>query len=89
MDSASLTQLGADALALALRLALPALGACLLAGVVVGFVQGATRAQDASLGFLPKLAAVSGALLLSRAFLGHELSVFCAQIFQHIAAVSR
>ena len=88
MTTDSLTVVAADALALALRLSLPALGACLAAGLVVGFLQSATQTQDSSIGFLPKLAAVSGALLLTRAVAGEQLLHFCSQVLRHIASVA-
>jgi type III secretory pathway component EscS len=88
VSTESLALTAADALALALHLSLPALGACLAAGLIVGFLQSATQTQDASIGFLPKLAAVSGALLLTRAVAGEQLMQFCSQVLRHIASVA-
>ena len=84
-----LVLLASDALYLALQLAAPALIACLVVGLAMGFVQASTQAHDASVGFVPKLAAVGGTLILARAFIGSELVHFSTRIFQHIAQVAR
>jgi flagellar biosynthetic protein FliQ len=89
VDDQALAQLAVDALYLALRLAGPALAACVVTSLVVGFLQAATQAHDSSLNFVPKLAAVGGTLLLCQAFLADELVHFSAQIFHHVAQVAR
>jgi flagellar biosynthetic protein FliQ len=50
-----------------LYVAIPVLGAGLVTGVVVSIFQAVTQVQEASLSFVPKLAAI----LLVLAFLGH------------------
>jgi flagellar biosynthetic protein FliQ len=50
-----------------LYVAIPVLGAGLITGVVVSIFQAVTQVQEASLSFVPKLAAI----LLVFAFLGH------------------
>lgn len=50
-----------------LYVAMPVLGAGLVTGVVVSIFQAVTQVQEASLSFVPKLAAI----LLVLAFLGH------------------
>jgi flagellar biosynthetic protein FliQ len=74
-----------DALRLALMLTAPALGACVLASVLMSIVQTSTQAHDASLGFVPKLFAVSFALFLSRDYLTHQLVGFSSRVLHDMA----
>jgi flagellar biosynthesis protein FliQ len=89
VDAAALALLASDALSLALKLALPALAAGLLSSLVVGLLQASTNVHDAALGFLPKLAAVGGVLLLNREWLALELTALLGRAMQQIAAVAR
>lgn len=80
-------QLGAlvlQALELAFWLSLPALLASLLAGAVSGLFQGATQVQDPALGFVPRLLAVSAALLASSAWMSERLLSFAAQVLREL-----
>jgi flagellar biosynthesis protein FliQ len=74
-----------DALRLALWLSAPALGACVVVSVLMSVVQTATQANDASLGFVPKLLAVSFALFLSRDFLTQQLVGFSSRVLREMA----
>ena len=78
-----------DALRLVLWLTAPALGACVLVSLLMSVFQAATQAQgnDASLGFVPKLFAVSLALFLSRDFLAHELIGFSSRVWLDMARI--
>lgn len=88
MNDAALALLASDALYLALRVAAPAVIACVVAALLIGLFQASAQSHDPSVGFVPKLAAVAAALLLSRAFMGDELMQFSAQVFQHVAQVA-
>ena len=89
MNYAALALLASDALYLALRVAAPAILACIVAGLLVGFFQASTQSHDASVGFVPKLVAVAVALLLCRAFMGAQLVHFSTQVYQYVAQVAR
>jgi flagellar biosynthetic protein FliQ len=76
-----------DALRLVLWLTAPALGACVIVSLLMGVFQTATQANDASLGFVPKLFAVAFALFLSRDFLTHELIGFSSRVWLDMARI--
>jgi flagellar biosynthetic protein FliQ len=65
MNSASVLEIGMQAMVLATKLAAPILITALLVGVLVGLVQAATQVQEATVGFVPKFAAVGVSILLS------------------------
>jgi flagellar biosynthetic protein FliQ len=84
-----LPSITADAVRLALSLALPALIAAFVASVLLVLFDVATQGQDASLGFVPRLLAVAIVLYLGREFLGSELVQFTSHVLHDIALVQR
>jgi flagellar biosynthetic protein FliQ len=69
-----------------LYVAIPVLGAGLVTGVIMSIFQAVTQVQEASLSFVPKLAA----LLLVFAFLGHwmlaQLVGYTVTLFSNLDA---
>ena len=74
-----------EALQLALWLATPALVACLCVAAITSLMQGALHASDPSIGFVPKLFAVLGALWLSYGFVSERMTAFAAKLFVAMA----
>jgi flagellar biosynthesis protein FliQ len=84
-----LAHLAEQALRLALALSLPALLACLAVSLVLSFFQLTAQGQDASLGFVPRLFAVAGALFVGHAFMASELAQFTSAVFVGIRELAR
>jgi flagellar biosynthesis protein FliQ len=84
-----LPSLAADAIRLAISLALPALIAAFAVSVLLSLFDVATQGQDASVGFVPRLLAVGVVLYVGRAFLSTELVQFASTIIHDIALVQR
>jgi flagellar biosynthetic protein FliQ len=80
-----LPSLVVEALQLALWLATPALAACLCVALITSVMQGALQASDPSIGFVPKLFAVLGALWLSYGFLAEHMTTFSGKVFALMA----
>lgn len=76
-----------DAVLLAVRLGGPALGASLAVGLVVSLLQAVTQVNEASLTFLPKIAAVTAVLFLTGGFMTEALIGYAHTIFSAIATV--
>jgi type III secretory pathway component EscS len=74
-----LLHLGREALVVALLVSAPPLGAALLVGAITGVLQAATQVQDASLGVVPRLAAVLGALAVAAPWIGARVVRFAAE----------
>jgi flagellar biosynthesis protein FliQ len=74
-----------EALQLALWLATPALVACLCVAAITSVAQGALQASDPSIGFVPKLFAVLGALWLSYGFVAERMTAFTGKLFAAMA----
>ena len=70
----------ANLLQTALILAVPILGTAIVVGVTVSLVQSITSMQEQTLTFVPKLVAVSLALMMSANFILRTLTEFCTDM---------
>jgi len=77
-----LTTLGQDALILALAVSLPAVLVAALVGLVVAALQAATQVQDATISHLPRLLAVTLALIVVGPWMGAQIAAFAVRAFQ-------
>lgn len=78
--TATLLQLSREALVLALVVSAPPLLAALLTGLVTGVLQAVTQVQDASLGAVPRIAAVLAALVVAGPWMGGRLARFAGEV---------
>ena len=86
MNPSDVIELARAGLVLVLTVAGPMLLTSLIVGVVIGLFQALTQVQEATLTFVPKLLAVGVVMLLSLPMIGHAMSIFMAQIADHIVA---
>ena len=70
-----------DALWMTLQLAGPPLVAMLAVGLIVSVFQALTQINEATLAFLPKVAALAGVLLLLGPFMGNVLRGHAERLF--------
>lgn len=78
-----------EALKTAVMLTAPLLGMALVVGLVVSLVQAITSIQEATLAYIPKMAAVGLVLLLLAPWMLEILSDFTIHVIQFIPEVSR
>jgi flagellar biosynthesis protein FliQ len=78
-------QLVQQAIWLTIVLAGPVIGAAMVIGVSVAFVQALTQIQEMTLTFVPKIIAGFVILLLTGGYSGSLLKVFTEQLFTQIA----
>lgn len=83
-----LLHVGREALLVALLVSVPPLGAALLVGAVTGVLQAATQVQEPSVGVVPRLAAVLGALALTAPWIGARVARFAAECLDLVLRVS-
>ncbi len=82
-----LLHVGREALLVALLVSAPPLGAALVVGAVTGVLQAATQVQEQSLGVVPRLAAVLGALALTAPWIGARVVRFAAACLELVPRV--
>jgi flagellar biosynthetic protein FliQ len=68
-----------------MMLAVPPLLAALVMGVLVGIVQTVTQLQEATLSFIPKMAAVSLTLVLASGWMLQIAIAFAQGMFRSVA----
>jgi flagellar biosynthetic protein FliQ len=76
-----------EALWLALHLVWAPLLAMLAVGLVVSVLQAVTQIQEATLAFLPKLAAMAVVLLLTAPAMTGTMQGYAAQLFEHMVVL--
>jgi flagellar biosynthetic protein FliQ len=80
----ALSAVVAEALQLAIVLALPALGAAFVVSLIGAVIQAATAVQDPALGFLPRVVAVAGVLAASGSLAFERLTSFTERLWQNL-----
>jgi flagellar biosynthetic protein FliQ len=75
------------ALLLSLQLGGPPLGAALVVGLMISLLQAVTQINEATLVFVPKIAAVFGIIVVMGGFMYGALSHFTHLIFDQIIQV--
>jgi flagellar biosynthesis protein FliQ len=84
----TLLGLGREALVLALLVSGPPLGAALLTGLLVGALQAVTQIQDPSVGAVPRLCAVLGALAVAAPWIGARMERFAVECLALLHGIS-
>jgi flagellar biosynthetic protein FliQ len=84
MDTSTVVELGRQALWVTVLISAPLLGVALFVGLVIGILQAATSINEATLSFIPKLAAMAIALALVGGWQLTTLVDYTRSIFQRI-----
>lgn len=78
-----------QAIELALMIAMPMLGIGLLVGVLVSVIQAATQIQEMTLTFIPKVVAISIALLIAFPWMLDKMTSFTRNLILNIPTYIR
>jgi flagellar biosynthetic protein FliQ len=81
MSDADVTQIAAQTMMVAAKVAAPILLTALLVGFLISLFQAATQIQEPTLSFVPKMIAVSVALLITGNWTLSQLVDFTHQLF--------
>ena len=84
MDTSTVVELGRQAFWVTVLISAPLLGVALFVGLVIGILQAATSINEATLSFIPKLAAMAIALALVGGWQLTTLVDYTRSIFQRI-----
>ncbi len=84
MSQSSVIQIAGQAIYLAFELAGPVLGAALAVGLLVSLFQTLTQIQEATLSFLPKLAAIALVLFVTGHWMIGQLITFTTTLYGEI-----
>jgi flagellar biosynthetic protein FliQ len=84
VDAADVIDIGTQALTVAAELAAPVLITALVVGFAISVFQSITQIQETSLSFVPKVVAVSLALLICGQWMISDIVTFTLNLFQEI-----
>ena len=84
MDTAAVVDMGREALWMTVLISAPLLGISLVVGLVIGILQAATSINEATLSFIPKLAALALTLAVVGGWQLATLIDYTRSIFQRI-----
>jgi flagellar biosynthetic protein FliQ len=89
MGDAIIADMSARAMWLLVLASLPALGAALVIGLVIGLIQAATSINEATLSFVPKLVGVGLVLVVLAGFIGGLFTDYMAEVAAAIPQLVR
>ena len=84
MSPEAVMSIGGRALEITLMLAAPMLLVALITGLVVGAFQAATQINEMTLSFIPKLIAISMALMIAGPWMLKVLVAYTRELFESI-----
>lgn len=84
MSDADVTEIATQTMIVAAKVAAPILLTALLVGFMISLFQAATQIQEPTLSFVPKMIAVSIALLVTGNWVLSELVSFTDQLFESL-----
>ncbi|MFZ9552724.1 MAG: flagellar biosynthesis protein FliQ [Hylemonella sp.] len=84
MDTSTVVDLGQQALWMTVLISAPMLAVALFVGLIIGVLQAATSINEATLSFIPKLAALAATLAIFGGWQVVTLVDFTRALFQRI-----
>jgi flagellar biosynthesis protein FliQ len=84
----ALLHLAREAIVVVLAVSAPPIGAALAVGLVTGVLQAATQIQEPSVGVVPRLAAVLGALAVASPWIGARVLRLAEECFALAARIA-
>ena len=84
LDTALVTELGREALWVAVLIAGPLLGIALIVGLIIGIIQAATSINEMTLSFIPKIAALVAVLVLFGSWQVSVIVDFTRKLYERI-----
>ena len=87
MNEGDVASVMRETMLVTLKLGGPVLAVALVVGVVMSLVQAVTQINEQTLAFVPKVAAICGALILAGPFMQSALNDFTRALFDRVIAV--
>jgi flagellar biosynthetic protein FliQ len=84
MDTSMVVDLGRQALWMTMLISAPLLGVALLVGLVIGILQAATSVNEATISFIPKVAALAVTLAVVGGWQINMLVEYTRSVFMRI-----
>jgi flagellar biosynthesis protein FliQ len=89
MTEQTVIDLGVRAIWVTMKIAAPALGATLIAGIIISIIQAATQINEQTVAFVPKILAMTAAIVFFGPWIIQEMMVFTVDLIRNIPAAIR
>lgn len=89
MTDQTVLDLGAKAMWITLQVSAPVLMASLIMGLVISVFQAATQINEQTLSFIPKILAMTAALVVCGPWILHLMMDFTVEIFNGIPTINQ
>ena len=89
MNPQTVIDIGSSAILLTMKIAAPALLAILITGLVVSLLQAATQINEQTLSFIPKIIAMTVALVITGPWILRSMISFTQEIFHKITTITQ
>ena len=89
MNDVETMEIGKNAIYVLLEMALPILLTALIVGLVISLFQALTQIQEQTLTFVPKIIAISLALLIFIPIMGDKLMSYSNNLFERIGSIEK
>lgn len=89
MTDQTVIDLGTKAVWVALEVAAPVLGAALLTGIIISIIQAATQINEQTLSFVPKILAITAAMIICGPWILQVMLGFTTNLFNSIPGAAR
>ena len=88
MTQQTVIDIGAQAVMIAIKIAAPALLAIMVTGFIISIFQAATQINEQTLSFIPKILAMTAALIFAGPWIIKTLIFFTQTLFKSIPSVT-
>ena len=89
MNDVETMEIGKNAIYVLLEMALPILLTALIVGLIISLFQALTQIQEQTLTFVPKIIAISLALLIFIPIMGDKLMSYSNNLFERIGSIEK
>lgn len=89
MTEQTVIDLGVQAIWVTIKVATPALGATLVAGIIISVIQAATQINEQTVAFVPKILAMTAAIVFFGPWIIQEMMIFTVDLFRNIPSAIR
>lgn len=89
MNSSEVLEIGTKAIWVLLEVSMPVMLVALVVGLIISLFQALTQIQEQTLTFVPKIIAISLALVLFLPIMGSALILFGEELFDKIANIEK
>ena len=87
MDQQTIIDIGTKSILVAMKIAAPCLLAIMITGLIISIFQAATQISEQTLSFIPKIFAMTAAIVICGSWILEILTLFTIDLFESITTI--